>query len=55
MVGEAAQLLGHASVAQVQHDVEAQGFQGRQVALPGKVVKLDASRVLLVLRKAQHL
>lgn len=55
VVGEAAQLLGYTCVAQIQHDVEAQGLQGWQVALPGKVIKLDASWVLLVLRKAQHL
>lgn len=55
VVGEAAQLLGDAGVAQVQHDVQAQGFEGREVTLPGGVVKLDAGRVLLVLGQAQHL
>lgn len=55
VVGEAAELLGHAGVAQVQHDVEAQRFQGGQVSLPGLVIKLDTGRVLLVLRQAQHL
>jgi len=55
VVGEAAELLRDAGVAEVQHDVEAQRLEGRQVALPGEVVELDAGRVLLVLRQAQHL
>lgn len=49
MVGEAAQLLGDAGIAEVQHDVEAQRLERGQVALPGKVIKLDAGWVLLVL------
>lgn len=55
VVGEAAELLRDAGVAQVQHDVEAQRLEGGEVALPGLVVELDAGGVLLVLRQAQHL
>lgn len=55
VVREAAELLGDAGVAEVQHDVEAQRLKGGQVTLPGEVVELDAGWVLLVLRQAQHL
>lgn len=49
MVREPAELLGDTGIAEVQHDVEAQWLEGRQVALPGKVIELDAGWVLLVL------
>lgn len=55
VVGEATELLGGAGVAQVQHDVEPQGLQGGQVALPGQVVELDTGGILLVLGQAEHL
>lgn len=55
VVGEAAEPLGDTGIAEVQHDVEAEWLQGGQVALPGEVVELDASWVLLVLGQAQHL
>ena len=50
VVREAAELLGDADVAEVQHDVEAQRLEGGEVALPGEVIELDAGWVLLVLR-----
>lgn len=55
VVGEAAELLGDAGVAQIQHDVEAQRLEGRQVALPREVVELDTGWVLLVLWQTEHL
>lgn len=55
VVGEAAQPLGDAGIAEVQQHVEAQGLQGREVQLPVGIIKLDAGGVLLVLGQAQHL
>lgn len=55
VVWEAAQLLRDAGIAEVQHDVEAERLEGRQVALPGEVIELDAGWILLVLWQAQHL
>lgn len=55
VVGEAAQPLGHAGVAQVEQHVQAQRLEGIQVHVPVGVIKLDAGRVLLVLGQAEHL
>lgn len=55
VVWEAAQLLGHTGVAQVEQDVQAQGLEGGKVALPAGVVKLNTDRVLLVLGQTEHL
>lgn len=55
VVGEAAQPLGHAGIAQVEQHVQAQRLEGIQVRVPVGVVKLDAGGVLLVLGQAEHL
>lgn len=55
VVGEAAQPLGHAGVAQVEQHVQAQRLEGVQVHVPVGVIKLDARGVLLVLGQAEHL
>lgn len=55
VVGEAAQPLGHAGIAQVEQHIQAQRLEGIQVHVPVGVIKLDAGGVLLVLGQAEHL
>lgn len=55
VIGEATELLSNAGIAKVQQDVQAQRLERRKMTLPTRVVKLDANRILLVLRQTEHL